>query len=324
MAFRLKIDQPVEKEFRRIGLEQIERARRQLSANADSAAEVHEARKCMKRIRALLRLVRTGLGDTIFRAENAHFRSIAASLASTRDDHVLLETTVKLAAEDSGRAGSALARFKEAVLARRSHAPSETAAADRSGADAALERAQRRFRRLHIEPDSFATLEQGLVRNYRKGLACRDLAYAENTDDAFHEWRKCVQTHWRHMALLQKAWPAIFAAQLEAARELSQVLGDDHDLALMRIHLATLPPDMLSTGETHALEELIQSRQVALRRAARPMGDMIYAEKPKPHGRRIAGIWNGAVARSREEARSGSEQAPEKRPRVRAAAHARG
>ncbi len=308
MAFRFRLDEPTEKGFRRIGAEQIERARRQLQANADAAAEVHEARKCMKRIRALLRLGREGLGEAVFRAENAHFRAIAASLASARDDYVLLETIVKLAAENEGQATSlALTRLKQAVLTQRSETPGDNTD-QRAEADTALDRALRRFRRLKLAPDSFATLERGLVRNYRKGLECRDVAYAENTDEAFHEWRKCVQAHWRHMALLSRAWPALFEAEIEAARHLSQMLGDDHDLALLRIKLAALPPDTLSTREAEAIEALIDTRQAALRRAARSQGEVIFAEPPKAHGRRISGIWHGAEAAIREQKSANGEQ----------------
>lgn len=301
MAFRFRLDEPIEKGFRRIGVEQIERARRQLAAGTDPASEVHEARKCMKRIRALLRLGRVGLGETVYRSENAHFRAIAASLASARDDHVLLETIVKLIAEtESQTAAAALNRLKEAVTARRATQSADTAAG-RAEADAALERAGRRFRRLDIAPDTFATLEQGLVRNYRKGIERRDVAYAENTDEAFHGWRKCVQTHWRHLALLSRAWPALLGAHIEAGRILAQLLGDDHDLSLLRHEMAALEPGTLSPPDVHRIEDLIAARQKALRRAARPKADLIFAERPKAHGRRIAGIWQGAVAMRREE-----------------------
>lgn len=322
MAFRLKLDEPIEKGFRRIGVEQIERARRQLAANADPASEVHEARKCMKRVRALLRLGRAGLGETMFRAENAHFRSIAATLASARDDHVLLETVVKLMAASEGSSGPALARLKDAVLTHRADQLTETGA-ERGDADAALERAIRRFRRLRIEPDTFSTLEQGLVRTYRKGLERRDMAYAENTDDGFHEWRKCVQTHWRHMQLLSRAWPELFEVEIDAARGLSQILGDDHDLALLRVRLSAFPPDTLSTGDTNEIEDLIAARQRALRAEARLQGEMIYCERPKAHGRRIAAVWHGAVKRSRDEDPA-EPRAEAKRGRAKAPLHARG
>ncbi|HYD15570.1 MAG TPA: CHAD domain-containing protein [Hyphomicrobium sp.] len=318
MAFRLKLDEPIEKGFRRIGVEQIDRARRQLAARQEPAIEVHEARKCMKRIRALLRLGRIGLGETVYRTENAHFRSIANALSSARDDHVLLETVVKLIASDEGKTASALGRLKEAVLAQRFLEPNG-AADGRIDADAALERAVRRFRRLRIEPDSFETLEQGLVRNYRKAIKRRVTAYAENTDDAFHEWRKCVQTHQRHMTLLSRAWPPLFDAHVEAARELSQILGDDHDLAILRQRMSSLPADMLSADDIKEIESLIQARQESLRLAAKPRGDIVFAERPKAHGHRITGIWAGAKAEKREDADT-EVAAPPKRTRAKAQA----
>jgi hypothetical protein len=318
MAFRLKLDEPIEKGFRRIGVEQIDRARRQLAARQEPAIEVHEARKCMKRIRALLRLGRIGLGETVYRTENAHFRSIANALSSARDDHVLLETVVKLIASDEGKAASALGRLKEAVLAQRFLEPNG-AADGRIDADAALERAVRRFRRLRIEPDSFETLEQGLVRNYRKAIKRRVAAYAENTDDAFHEWRKCVQTHQRHMTLLSRAWPPLFDAHVEATRELSQILGDDHDLAILHQRMSSLPADMLSADDIKEIESLIQARQESLRLAAKPRGDIVFAERPKAHGHRITAIWAAAKAEKHEDADT-EVAAPPKRTRAKAQA----
>ncbi|MGE0022349.1 MAG: CHAD domain-containing protein [Hyphomicrobium sp.] len=322
MAFRLRIDEPIEKAFRRAGVEQIERARRELTAARNApATAVHEVRKCLKRIRALLRLARVGLGDAVFRAENAHFRAIAASLSTARDDQVLLETVVKLASEHGATAGPALGRLKQAVLARRNGAADDSTA-EFSDAEAALDRAARRFRRLRIDPNTFATLEKGLVRNYRKGIAERDRAYAEETDEAFHEWRKCVQTHWRHMALLSRAWPAQFEAHIQGARELSQLLGDDHDLAMLRDTLATLPADALSREDAETIRALVRAHQTALRGAARSHGLMLYAERPKAHGRRIAAIWAAAVHRADEEDRE--EEAPARRARARQlATHAR-
>ena len=84
MAFRFKLGESIEKGFRRIGLEQIDRATVQISGAEDPAKGVHELRKSMKRIRALLRLVRSGLGDTVFKAENARYRDIASGVAGAR------------------------------------------------------------------------------------------------------------------------------------------------------------------------------------------------------------------------------------------------
>lgn len=305
MAFRFRLDEPIQKEFRRIGLEQIDRARRELSARADAATEIHEARKCMKRIRALLRLGRVGLGDAVFRVENARFRAIAAGLAPARDGHVLLQTIVKLEAEGTqSEVQSALVDLKAAVLAQ--HAEPAAAEQDVTTAVVELDRAARRFKRLRMEPDDFPTLALGLKRSYRRGLEWLHAAYAENTDEGYHEWRKTVQAHWRHMQLLSRMWPALIDARIAAARELSQILGDDHDLALLRHSLDTPRSAALGRPALTEIERLIGARQTALRALARPRGQMIFAERAKAHGRRIVATWNAAVAKSREDA--GSEE----------------
>src|SRR5262245_44083642 len=109
MAFRFKLNEPVQKAFRRIGLEQIERAERELSAGENAEVATHETRKCIKRVRALLRLGRPGLGDTVYRAENARMREIAALLAPARDSDVLVQTLTKLEALPGEVANAALA-----------------------------------------------------------------------------------------------------------------------------------------------------------------------------------------------------------------------
>lgn len=320
MAFRLKIDEPIAKSFRRAGVSEIERARRQLAAGSDPATAIHEARKCLKRIRALLRLGRKGLGEEVFRFENEAFRSIAQALAPARDAHVLLQTIAKLSAENGAQSAAALTRLKDGILASASSSSATEAIADgRAEADAALARAARRFRRLRLAPDSFATLEHGFVQNYTKGREWLDRAYADGEDESFHEWRKRVQALWRHLALLSRSWPALFAAHIEAARELSQILGDDHDLALLRTELSALPPGVLSRKEAQEIETLIADRQTGLRRTAHALGKRVFAERPKAIGRRISAIWEAAGEADRKDA-SDEDRPPEKSRRARAPA----
>ncbi len=306
MAFRFKLDEPIAENFHRIGLEQIQRARKQLDANVAPETEIHEARKSIKRIRALLRLAREGLGDRVFRAENARFRTIAARLAPARDDHVILQTILLLETHADGEARAALTRLRAAVIAHGNGSLQERGQGI-AEANTALERAARRFRRLAIQPDDFATLAKGLTRSYRRGLKWFAQAYAENSDEAFHEWRKCVQAHWRHMSLLSKVWPAVFEARVAAARELSQILGDDHDLAILKARLPMLPAGTLSDEEARVIEQMVLLRQHILRRAAVPRGQLLYAEKAKAHGRWILALWEAATALRREHAESENE-----------------
>ena len=72
----------------------IDHAIDELGGAVESSPEeaVHSARKDMKKLRALLRLVRGELGASVYRRENARFREAAATLAGLRDADVMLVT----------------------------------------------------------------------------------------------------------------------------------------------------------------------------------------------------------------------------------------
>jgi CHAD domain-containing protein len=53
---------------------------------------VHEARKSLKRLRALVKISRPALGDARYRRENAEFRQTGRLLSAARDAKVLIET----------------------------------------------------------------------------------------------------------------------------------------------------------------------------------------------------------------------------------------
>ena len=304
MAFRFRLHEPITKDFRRIGAEQIDRALAQISAGVDVATEVHEARKCLKRLRALLRLGREGLGEEVFQTENARFRDIAGRLSSVRDDHVVIETLVKLEASTADdEARTALRRARAAFLdARASDDEGAAPAVDPatlSDVRAELAAALKGFRDLKLSPKSPSTLVAGLVRIYRRGRKSLITAYATGDDEDFHTLRKAVQAHWRHMALLTRLWPEMFSVRVEAARELSQILGDDHDLALLNARIAAFDADILTDDEKAALLSLIGARQSILRRLAKPRGDMLFAASPAGHGRWITAVWEAAVAKAK-------------------------
>ncbi|NJM55271.1 MAG: CHAD domain-containing protein [Verrucomicrobiae bacterium] len=96
--------------MRRIGVAQIDAAIGHLHSDADLAAIVHSTRKCMKKLRALLRMVRPGLSTGVFERENARFRDIARQLSDLRDSHVLVATLDALDGVTEGRTKLAIAR----------------------------------------------------------------------------------------------------------------------------------------------------------------------------------------------------------------------
>lgn len=286
-------------------LEQVETATKRLGQPGDAAEGIHEARKCFKRIRATVRLIRDGIGETAFKRENAAFREIAGRLAGARDRHVLLQTALSLQDDsESERAGDAatlavaVAEMKKAMRPPEDEATAGSGPGTRSSTRArhALDAARKRIRRLQIEPDSFETIAVGLFHTQRDMVASLHKAQKDQTDEAFHDWRKTVQWHWRHMKLLEPAWPAYFAARAATARELSQLLGDDHDLAMLITFAEDHGRSGLSPKKARVVVTACRSRQSKLRAAAVTLGARMAADRPKDLARHVTALWNVAAS----------------------------
>jgi CHAD domain-containing protein len=316
MAFRFRLAETFEEGCQRIAREQIERAQAQLKGPDDPIVAVHETRKSLKRLRALLRLIRPAIGESVFRHENAQLREIARILSSARDRHVLLETVTKLeAAANFPKKGLGHA-VRVALSATNGEQSLVVEGATLRQAQGRLADTKKRFARLHLSGHGFHSIGPGLEASYRRARRAFRSAYVELTDEAFHEWRKGAQQHWRHMLLLTRAWPALLAARASESRGLSQILGDDHDLALL---IAFVHSDAgARLGEdAAAIETAARWRQQELRAIAHPKGLRLFAESPKALCHSMATYWDAAVALKEREPDEGDAH-----PARRTSAHA--
>jgi CHAD domain-containing protein len=306
MAYRFKLREPFGAGLVRIGLEQIRIAAEGLAAPGDATA-IHETRKCLKRLRALLRIARPGLRAADFRRENARFREIANLLSGARDLHVLMQTLSKLAARHNLEKARPLVRLTDALLAKQQQASQSVDASKMAQARRLLRQAARDFGSIRLRPNNFEPIGAGLVKSYRGCRAAFGEAYDGRSDEAFHEWRKSVQQHWRHMRLLSRAWPDYFAARVKAARELSDILGEDHDYCMLKSFLGAEARPLLQRRESARLEGLCRARQKELRAAARPRGMRLLAEGPRGLTRRIECFWQAASQIPDEPAEPGGD-----------------
>src|SRR6476620_3323782 len=92
MAFKFEIQEPFLKAVPRIARERIDRVIASLGEKPHPGAEsIHDARKNLKSLRALLRLSRGALGNDVRSRENVTFRDAGRALSAMRDPQALLE-----------------------------------------------------------------------------------------------------------------------------------------------------------------------------------------------------------------------------------------
>jgi hypothetical protein len=328
MAYRLKLKGLLAPEVRRIALEQIEMARAALLRPHDRAAGVHDARRSLKRLRAMLRLVRPALDEAWFKQSNRQLALLGQRLSLSRDRDVMVVTLAKL---ENGAGG-----LPKAVADRLRHAlthPQKTAGAranpNRSVATA-LRQAETLFSNARLRNVDIDRMADGLKQSYRKARAAFREAYDRPTDETFHTWRKRTQAHWRHMQLLGRGWPESIGARAAEAKELSRLLGDDHDLAVLLRFAQDHAAGALSPDDLAALTAACVAGQRQLRERARPHGERLFAERPSQLSKRIMRYWNAAgqlsvllPAEPPGEAPAASGQSPVRRAKGAAASRAR-
>jgi CHAD domain-containing protein len=286
MPYRFKLDESIKNGFRRIAREQIELAVSSLDSAGNPAASVHASRKALKRLRALIRCCTPALGAKTARKHDVAIRDIARLMSAHRDRDVLHNTLGRLEDELGISAMKAFQplRARLAIGPEETSEPLNTILHDQIVT--LLRERGEKINKTGIKGRNFSQAIAGIEADYRKGQKALKAAYAKPCDEAMHELRKAVQTHWRQMALLSRAWPEEFAARVAASRELSQLLGDDHDIAVVKLAAAEL-----ALADRSLICGFCEQRQSEIRADVEHRSHRLFAEPAVAFGRRMEATW---------------------------------
>jgi CHAD domain-containing protein len=296
-AFHIKGSESAAAAVARITRTRLDHALHELSdgLEEDAPRAVHEARKDLKKVRSVLRLVRDPIGKDRYRSENARLRDASRALATTRDATVRIDTLEALAERYGDELPPATKELSRALDEERS-----SVAGDAADSQSELGTAARRASELitqtrdeveawSFQKSGFKLMAAGLERSYRRGHRRFADVRSDPTPENVHEWRKRVKDLWYDLRLLRGTWPPILGEMADQAHELSDLLGDHHDLTV-------LAEDLDQRGEMDGddlvtLQALIEGRQEELLEAAVPIGERLYAESPRMFVDRMRAYW---------------------------------
>jgi CHAD domain-containing protein len=292
--YRLKRGESVKKGVRRIAagraddaIEQLDQAR-----DGDFAAGVHEARKDLKKLRSLLRLAREGLGEETYRRENTRYRDAARRLSGARDAEVRLQTLDALEERFDGELpDGAASGFRDSLEQSRPEGAGSEHLRELETAASEIAEGRRRIRDWPLDRGGWALIEPGLRRSYRRGRRRMARTREEPSGENVHEWRKRVKDLWYHLRIVRDAQPDALGGESDRAHDLSDALGDHHDLVVLAGEIRSRANAFEDETEREALLAAISRRQDELLDDAFRIGDRVYAEKPGEFAKRIKGHW---------------------------------
>jgi CHAD domain-containing protein len=294
MSYHLQLNETVPDGIKRVVCEEIEASAAQLdSKDIEKRDEaIHEARKSVKKIRAVLRAIRPELGAK-YREENARLRDVGRKLSEFRDAGAIIETFDGLKDKYRDQLGRrTLGSIRRALISQKQKAEQG------NQIETVLENTTKTLRGIgkdveswQVHEDGFSAIAPGLQRTYRAGRKALANAKKRPSPENFHEWRKRVKDHWYHIRLLEGVWTDMMQAYERDLKDLETWLGDDHNLVVLRDKIAGEPHLHGSQKDIELLLEFIGRYEKELREKAFELGERIYQDRPRLFTKRIELLW---------------------------------
>ena len=295
MAYHLKAGETIPEGIKRIASEELEAAADLLSRtnprNRDHA--IHEARKNIKKTRAVLKLVRREL-DAIYKKENRRLREVGRTLSQYRDAQAMIEIFDSLTRHYKNDLGTRTLGSIRQALQKRKREGERAGGIDRTlkSMAAALHTAATGVKNWPLKKDGFAAIAPGVTETYRQGRQAMEVARKSERPKDCHQWRKRVKDHWYHIRLLESLWTELMASYEKSLKNLETRLGDHHNLEVLHQALKATPDFYGSREDVDLSRDLIAKYQKELLKNALSLGERVYAEKPRQFRKRMKGLWD--------------------------------
>jgi CHAD domain-containing protein len=263
MPFRLMKEESFSDGIRRIVLEQLKKAADQLSNPTKVDRGVHEARRGIKKVRAVLRLIQLEM-RWAYRAENGQLRALGRGLADLRDNAVVLEVFDSLLPKrgnrfDAVRHGLETKQAPDVTKIFRETITGLVAIA-------------KRVENWPVPHNADTVMSSGFEATYQRGQKALGKALENASPENLHRFRKRVKEHRFHLSLLSGE-----TKRLNDLRQLEVLLGDDHNLSVLRDRLDQNPALYGDPLDVSAFQALLTRKQRQLQARALPLGRRLYA-----------------------------------------------
>lgn len=287
----LQPDEPGVSGVRRILQEWIAGAGDALHKKRISDANIHDARKQLKKSRAALRLLRNSIGEIAYRRENTALRDAARPLGVARDSKVLVAALDDLVERYEPATRSLnLDRFRRVLRQEQTAARKAITLTLANKQRKVLREVKARSAKWNMKGADWEIIGGGLGRIYHGGKKRMKTAKRSRANEDLHDWRKQVKYLWHQLQILEPVWPGPLGELADQSHKLADHLGDDHDLAVLRSKV-TAHTETFQGKDCDALIAVLDRRRKQLQNKAFRLGARIFQEKPERFVGRLGRYW---------------------------------
>ena len=293
-GFKLTPKETIAENFQRILAGELDN----IVSHCDSDPEkihksIHEIRKCIKRTRAILRLVRDEIGYSTYYRENAFYRDIGRSLSQIRSYNILIETSRTLQSDLSSTIteNEIEPLINSIQIKRDKYLEILFLQGNFLGDISKLAgEAKKRIVDYTVKHNDFRAFKGGIIRIYKQGMRYRDLARIEPSYHNLHDLRKRIKYLWYQMLILQPIFPSMLDAYTKTLDSIGENLGIYHDFSELQLYLER-HTGVIKNLINATLTEACEFKKTTILDQTWNSIDTIYSEKPKAIARRFSKYW---------------------------------
>src|SRR5262245_28899197 len=282
MSFALKLRKPIGRQLKRIARKELAAASERLLQGHRGDEDVHEARKSVKKVEALARLLnQIGFGPPVKVVK--WLRESRRVLSRLRDAHAIMETYDHLRRRFPRRIPEHTSAMIRRHLMRRKSTlmrQAQAAAGRLSRAGKRLRNIRRSVRDWRRSSIDLLELPQVLRQSFRVSRKAMRRAQTRGQAADFHDWRKGVKNLWYQLRLAERLVAGL-RMQGEEFKELETALGEEHNLVVLRSMLMRDRGLRNIKSQTDRLAAMSTALQEELRRSALVLGTRLHTMSAK-------------------------------------------
>lgn len=245
--------------------------------NIDDDILIHTLRKRVKFLRAILKLVRTGIGEQFYKKNNYILRDLNRRSALLRNFSALIIICKK----DTEDTTDELHPFNKLLVRLSSDFNKIKESIDFSTLyhqqEVTLNRYRNNFHKSKLVKLRFASIKNGIEKIYSDASKLLTISKKNPNESNLHEWRKSVKDLYHCIYVLSPIRSKTYNQYAKDLKKLSDLLGELHDYFEMQHYID-------STDKTEIDLELINTQIeksiTALRKKSYRLGKRLFKEKP--------------------------------------------
>lgn len=291
MSMKIGYNEPLEDGWKRIMGEELKKAIDIVEAENrkdDLHEAVHEVRKSLKKLRAGLRLVRADLET--YSQENAFFRDQGRIISEIRDTSSMLEAVDQLKSQYNDNIYKNTFDTLEKTIRKKRDDQEKKMDLDKKLGQlhSSLSQMKKEMSGRTLEFDEDHTVCAGMSKVYKRGYKAYKEAEKTRSVEDLHEWRKRSKYLRYQMKMMERLWPGVMDTFEEELHELTDLLGSDHDLAVLHESIENGDLQFESNESKELFMALLLRQREHLINYALLKGGRFYFEKPGQFESRIA------------------------------------